>query len=105
MHINIDPVFLKNVAINDKHPLRVFIQLEGDCNGVYVTDKSKTGFDVVELQKGNSNVSFQWHIVCNRANEDLGNGKISHNEDARFEQAPKEMQTLNSKSLQKFRKN
>jgi len=44
-HINIDPTFSKNVSINDKHPLRVFIQLEGDCNGVYVANKTKTGFD------------------------------------------------------------
>ncbi len=104
-HVNIDPIFSKNIVVNDKHPLRVFIQLEGDCNGVYVTGKSKTGFDVVELQKGNSNVSFQWHIVCNRANEDLGNGKISYNEDMRFEQAPISMQNLSAeKVLQKIKK-
>lgn len=99
-HIDIDPIFSKNVAINDKHPLRVFIQLEGDCNGVYVTNKSKTGFDVVELQKGNSNVSFQWHIVCNRANETLANGKISRNEDMRFEPALEENQSLKANDRQ-----
>lgn len=87
-HITLDPVFSKNVIINEKHPLRVFIQLEGDCNGVYVTNKSKNGFDVIELNQGLSNTAFQWHIVCNRADEDLGNGKISRNADARFEPAP-----------------
>jgi hypothetical protein len=86
-HINIDPLFAKNVTINQQHPLRVFIQLEGACNGVYVTNKSTTGFDVVELNSGNSAVSFQWHIVCNRADEVLPSGRISRNEDMRFEKA------------------
>ena len=34
--IDIDPIFEKNINIDEKHPLKVFIQLEGDCNGVFV---------------------------------------------------------------------
>jgi len=68
-HITLDPLFAKNVSITDKHPLRVYVQLEGDCKGVYVTNKSASGFDVKELSHGTSNVAFQWHIICNRANE------------------------------------
>jgi hypothetical protein len=86
-HIDIDPLFARNVVINKKHPLRVYIQLEGDSNGVYVTNKSAAGFDVVELAGGTSDVPFQWNIVCNRADEDLGGGRISRNADARFEKA------------------
>jgi len=33
----------------------MFIQLEGDCNRVYVSNKSSEGFDVIELQNGQSN--------------------------------------------------
>jgi hypothetical protein len=88
-HITIDPVFAKNIVVNDKHPLRVFVQLEGDCKGVYVTSKNSLGFDVVELNGGSSNVRFQWNITCNRADEDMGNGRISQNADTRFEPAPK----------------
>ena len=33
-HIVLDETFIKNVTVNDNHPLRVIIQLEGDCNGV-----------------------------------------------------------------------
>jgi len=69
VHIDLDPLFAKSVAITDKHPLRVFIQLEGDCNGVFVTNKTVNGFDVQELNHGTSNTNFSWHIVCNRANE------------------------------------
>ena len=90
-HIDIDPLFARNVVVNKKHPLRVFVQLEGDSQGVYVTNKTSTGFDVVELGGGTSNIPFQWNIVCNRADEDLGNGRISRNADARFEKvAPNE---------------
>lgn len=89
-HIEIDPIFAKNVAINEKHPLRVFIQLEGESMGVKVINKTTTSFDVVELGNGTNNIPFQWHIVCNRADEKLPNGRISKNEDVRFETAPKD---------------
>lgn len=84
-HINIDPVFAKNIAVNEKHPLRVFVQLYGDCKGVFVSNTSANGFDVTELQGGTSNTPFQWHIVCNRADEQLPSGQISRNADVRFE--------------------
>jgi hypothetical protein len=68
-YINIDPVLTKNIFVDEKHPLKVFIQLEGDCNGVYVTEKTALGFKVKELQRGTSNTSFSWQIVANRADE------------------------------------
>lgn len=68
-HITIDPILTKNIVIDEKHPLKVFVQLEGDCNGVFVTNKSVTGFDVVELGQGTSNVEFSYTLVATRANE------------------------------------
>lgn len=73
--IDIDPIFAKNIFVDEKHPLKVFIQLEGDCNGVFVTNKSKNGFTVKELNRGKSNVKFSWHIVGNRADETRSNGE------------------------------
>jgi hypothetical protein len=94
-HINIDPILAKNVTINERHPLRVFVQLEGDCNGVYVTNKTSTGFDVVELNSGASNVSFQWNITCNVADAQIGN-RLSRFADIRFEPGPvNDMKPLN----------
>ncbi len=84
-HIVIDPIFAKNIAVDNEHPLRVFIQLKGDCKGVYTTNETQTGFDVIELQGGTSNVSFHWSITANRADEILPNGRISKNADTRFE--------------------
>ena len=38
------------------------IQAEGDCNGLFITNKTKEGFEVKELQKGKSNVKFSWKL-------------------------------------------
>jgi len=65
-HIELDPLFLQTVTIDAGHPMKVFVQVEGDCNGVYVTNKTSTGFDVAELQGGGSNVPFSYRVVCKR---------------------------------------
>jgi hypothetical protein len=83
-HITLDPTFSKNIVVNAEHPLRVFIQLEGDCNGVFVTSKTAEGFDVVELMNGQSNVKFTWHVVANRADEVLADGSVSKYSSERF---------------------
>ncbi|UCC80274.1 MAG: hypothetical protein JSW64_02630 [Candidatus Zixiibacteriota bacterium] len=64
-HIDLDALFLETVTINDTHPMKVFVQLEGDCNGVYVS-KGSTGFDVIELNKGTSNAPFSYRVVAKR---------------------------------------
>jgi hypothetical protein len=65
-HIELDLRFLQTVTIDAAHPLRAFIQLEGDCNGVYVTNKTNTGFDVIELKGGESSAPFTYRVVCKR---------------------------------------
>lgn len=87
-HITIDPVFAKNIAVDEKHPLRVIIQPEGDCKGVYVTSKTASGFDVIELDGGKSDISFIYHIAANRKNETRPDGKIARYADERFPNAP-----------------
>jgi hypothetical protein len=64
-HVELDALFLETVTINAANPMKVFVQLEGDCNGVYVS-KGITGFDVVELKSGASNVPFSYRIVAKR---------------------------------------
>jgi hypothetical protein len=75
--IALDKTLTSSMKIDEKHPLKVFIQLEGDCNGVFVADKSNIGFRVKELNKGTSNVSFSWHIVGSRADSKDENGNIN----------------------------
>ncbi|NNM22561.1 MAG: hypothetical protein HKO54_03320, partial [Flavobacteriaceae bacterium] len=91
VYVSLDPVLRKNIRVDSEHPLKVFVQLEGDCNGVYVTNKSANGFMVNELQGGTSNVSFAWSIVATRADAQSvgrsGETRISNN-GVRFPPAP-----------------
>ena len=89
-YIELDKIVSKSLKIDTKHPLKVFIQLEGECNGVYVTEKSEKGFKVKELNNGTSNVSFSWHITGNRADSVDANGNItSYYQDLRLPYGPK----------------
>lgn len=87
-HINLDPVFTKNIIVDQNHPLRVVVQVEGECHGVYVTNKTQNSFDVVELDCGTSNVPFTYHVVANRADELLPDGTWSRYSTERFAAAP-----------------
>ena len=42
--------------------LIINLQLEGDCNGLYISQKTKEGFLVKELKGGKSNVKFSWSV-------------------------------------------
>lgn len=102
--IALDKIVSKSLKIDEKHPLKVFIQLEGECNGVFVTEKTKEGFKVKELNNGNSNISFSWHIVGNRADSLDQNGNVtSHYQDLRLPYGPKPLQQpkLTSKTEKK----
>lgn len=99
--INIDPIFSANIDVNNARPLKVFIQLEGDCNGVYVTNKSANGFTVKELQNGRSNVAFSWHIVANRKDEVGRNGSEgSIYATLRFPDAPRPLEVKPGKATE-----
>ncbi len=64
-HIELDKDFLKIVTIDDEHPMLVFVQPYGPCNGLYVV-RGKTGFDVIELNNGKSNIEFGWRVIAKR---------------------------------------
>lgn len=100
--IKLDPLLTRSIFVNDEHPLKVFIQLEGNCNGVYVTNKTAEGFTVKELNNGNSNVSFSWQIVANRADTKDENGNTtSEHVGLRFPYGPKPLKepSLSSKRI------
>ena len=64
-HINLDSEFLETVTINADNPMRVFVELGGSCEGVFVV-KGLSGFDVVELRDGVSDVPFDYRVVAKR---------------------------------------
>jgi hypothetical protein len=99
-HIDLDPLLARNIYVSPEKPMKVFIQLEGDCKGVYVTNKTATGFDVIELDGGVSNTSFSYQVIANRANATDPNGKvISRYADVRFPVGPGRQKTADSKVL------
>lgn len=94
-YIDLDPIFSKNIFVSEEHPMKVFIQLEGDCKGVYVTEKTAKGFLVKELQSGRSNVSFSWNVVANRKDTLKDDGSIdSEHVGVRFPIGPNRLKPL-----------
>ncbi len=89
--IQLDPNYTHNIIVDSKNPMKVFIQLEGECNGVYVTNKSEAGFEVIELKAGNSNVPFSYEVVANRANVTENGNHFTYDSSKRFAPGPKDL--------------
>jgi hypothetical protein len=47
-------------------PYHVFLSPEGECAGLYVGRKSAAGFEVREVQRGQSGIRFSYRIVARR---------------------------------------
>jgi len=61
--VSIDTLFAATVNLSE---YQVFITPLGDCNGLYVSDKTPTGFEVRELGDGTANIAFDYRIVAKR---------------------------------------
>jgi len=61
--IPLEPVFAQTISPLDYH---VFPVPNGDCKGLYISQKTATGFVVRELGGGTSNVLFDYRIVARR---------------------------------------
>jgi hypothetical protein len=67
VHIKLDDMFQETVYIDNSHKIHVFVQEEGDSNGLFVTmDADNKGFTVKEKQNGRSNNSFSYRILAKR---------------------------------------
>jgi hypothetical protein len=75
--VNLEKLFSDCITVNAEHPLKVFVQLMDDCNGVYVK-RDAAGFDVYELHSGKSNAQFSWRVLA----------KWKGNENVRLPEAP-----------------
>jgi hypothetical protein len=62
--IPIEPTFAQTVNAGTGY--RVFLTPDGDCQGLYVSQKSASSFEVRELGGGRSNVAFDYRIVAQR---------------------------------------
>jgi hypothetical protein len=62
--VNIDPACAQTVNTGVEYD--VFLTPDGDCEGLYVTARTATGFEMRELQHGMSNVAFDYRIIALR---------------------------------------
>jgi hypothetical protein len=52
--------------VNTGVEYHVFLTANGDCKGLYVSQKSATSFEVRELGGGNSSIAFDYRIMAKR---------------------------------------
>lgn len=64
-HVELDPLFLETVTITEENTIFVFLQEEGECQGLFVTP-GLTGFDVQEKTDGASDIVFSYRVVARR---------------------------------------
>jgi hypothetical protein len=62
--VALDGMFAQTVNGNLEY--HVFITANGECEGLYVTGKNASGFEVRELRGGHSNVAFDYRIMVRR---------------------------------------
>lgn len=60
--IDLDPQYLAQVTIDENTPLNIQLTPEGECNGLYISSKTSSGFTVRELARGRSNLLFHWRV-------------------------------------------
>jgi hypothetical protein len=63
--IALDPTFAQTVNMGVEY--HVFLTANGDCKGLYVSQKSATSFEVHELGGGTSSVAFDYRIMAKRS--------------------------------------
>jgi hypothetical protein len=80
--VELDPTYIQTV--NSSLNYKVFPAPNGDCKGLYVTNKTATSFEVRELGGGTSSVDFDYRITAVRKNY----------ENVRFADHTQEMQRL-----------
>jgi hypothetical protein len=74
--VQLEPGFAGVVKTDAYH---VFLTLDGDSKGLYVSNKTPTGFSVHEQQGGTSNVSFSYRVIAKR--KDIEEARLEHVEE------------------------
>jgi hypothetical protein len=79
--VTLDPDFIQTVNTDTNY--KVFPVPNGECKGLYVTNKTANSFEVRELGEGRSNISFDYRIAALRRNyENVRFADHTHDMDA-----------------------
>jgi hypothetical protein len=66
-HIKLDTMFLESVFIDENHKASIFLQEQGDSEGLtYTMDVDNKGFTVKEKEGGRSSIDFSYRIFAKR---------------------------------------
>jgi hypothetical protein len=66
-HVKLDTMFLESVFIDENHKASIFLQEQGDSEGLtYTMDADNRGFTVKEKEAGRSNIDFSYRIFAKR---------------------------------------
>ncbi len=66
-HIALDEMYLETVFIDAEHTTRIFLQEEGESNGlIVIKDADGKGFRVKEKNGGTSNIEFSYRVMAKR---------------------------------------
>jgi len=111
-HITLDEMFLETVFIDENHKIRVFIQEEGESNGlIVIKDADGKGFTVKEKNEGLSDIEFSYRIMAKRrfyqdqrfgvdSNQPFGNNLIDAKDAPLITRDPQEMMQFVEKQKQ-----
>jgi hypothetical protein len=94
-HIDLDPIYLDCITVNEQNPLKVFIEFTSPLPNHYYISKGQTGFDVMVIGEGaeTAGATFDYRVV----------GKWKGHEDFRFERVdplPEMKTALTTKPVQ-----
>ncbi|MEN2993691.1 MAG: hypothetical protein ABDH91_09100 [Bacteroidia bacterium] len=78
-HVDLDPILADIIVVNEEYPIRVFVTPVDmpDFKGVTVTNRTATGFDLVELGGGTSTGYLDYQIVV-RPKTGYGEGRFPY---------------------------
>jgi hypothetical protein len=64
-HVELDPLFLDCVTVNEKHPLKVLVTLTSPITNQFYVEKGLTGFELIVVGQGADTVdgTFDYKVV------------------------------------------
>ncbi|MCP4420946.1 MAG: hypothetical protein GY805_30415 [Chloroflexi bacterium] len=87
--ISVDALFARTVSLDTDY--HVYLTPLGDCNGLYVANKTSSGFEVRELGGGTSSAGFDYRVVAKRIGyEDVRMEKVDSMQEALEQEAKEE---------------
>jgi len=85
--VTIDPAFASVVDLSQTS--HIFLTPQGDCNGLFVAERSDSGFTVRELRNGTSSLTFSYRIMAHRADATAARFGVSKSPHSNSVSAPR----------------